>query len=101
MSRSHRPSKLDITVARIDAFNEAQGGGVAIRKSGAGYSLFREDTGEPLARLRPVGLDDRFEVLYWSDRDRWESVGDLSGHLLPLDQALAFIADDPARCFWH
>ena len=100
MSRSHQLVTLDITVARIEAFNESQGGGVEVRKAGAGYSLFREDTGEPLARLRPVGLDDHFEVFYWSHRDRWERIGDIGSVILPLDQALEFIADDPEGCFW-
>jgi hypothetical protein len=91
---------LDFTLARIAAFSEAQGGGVAIKRAGAGYSLFREDTGDPLARLRPVGQDDRFEVLWWSHRDRWEPVG-VFGVVLPLDEALDFIASDPQGCFWH
>ena len=44
--------KADVMLARIEAFNEAEGGGVEIRKAAKGYSLFRQDTGRPIARLR-------------------------------------------------
>jgi len=101
MARTQRPVTLDITVARIAAFNEAQGGGVEVKKAGAGYSLFREDTGEPVARLRRVGLDDHYEVLWWSYRDKWEPIGDFGGVVLPLDKALDFISRDPDGCFWR
>ncbi len=100
MARSERPVTLDITVARIAAFNEMQGGGVEVKKSRSGYSLYREDTRQPIARLRPVGLDDHFEIFWWSYRERWEPVGEF-GVVLPLDKALDFIAQDPDDCFWH
>jgi hypothetical protein len=101
MARTQRPVTLDITAARIAAFNDAHGGGVAVKKSGGGYSLYREHTGEPVARLRPVGLDDRFEILWWSYRERWESLGAIGGAILPLTEALELVARDPYGCFWH
>jgi len=65
----------DDFLARIEAFNEAKGGGVVIRKAARGYSLFRADTGRPVARLRPTGRGDQVEVLWWSHRDRWDQMG--------------------------
>jgi hypothetical protein len=100
MPNQQRRMTLDITVGRIEAFNSAHGGGVAVRKDAHGYSLFREDTGAPVARLRPTKSSHLMEVLRWSWRDRWDSIGDFGVHL-PLDEALDYIADDPEGCFWH
>jgi hypothetical protein len=90
----------DPLLERIEAFNQAQGGGVVIRRAGKGYSLFVEEDGSPIARLRLTGNGDEVEVLWWSHRDRWESIGDFGGEFMPLDEALEFIVDDPYGCFW-
>jgi hypothetical protein len=93
---------LDFIQSRIEAFNEEQGGGVAVRKDRHGYTLMREDSGEPIARLRPRERGDRFEILYWSAfRERWRPVGPFGGVILALDDALEFIANDPMDCFWR
>ena len=60
----------------IEGFNEARGGGVVVRKAAQGYSLFREDNGKPIARLRANGKDDLVEIMWWSHPDRWEHIGD-------------------------
>jgi hypothetical protein len=101
MANQQRRMTLDITQGRIEAFNNAHGGGVLVRKDAHGYSLFREDTGAPVARLRPAKKSDLMEVLWWSWRDRWDSIGDFGGVHLPLDEALDYIAEDPEGCFWH
>jgi hypothetical protein len=101
MANQQRRMTLDITQGRIEAFNNAHGGGVLVRKDAHGYSLFREDTGAPVARLRPAKKSDLMEVLWWSWRDRWASIGDFGGVHLPLDEALDYIAEDPEGCFWH
>ncbi len=88
-------------LARIEAFNKAKGGGVLIRKQSKGYSLFREDTGEPVARLRPTGKGDRVEIMWWSHRDKWDQIGDFGPMTMPLDEALKYIARDPMGIFWH
>jgi hypothetical protein len=62
--------KRDDILARIEEFNEAKGGGVVIRKVANGYSMFREDNGKPIARLRPTGKSDQVEVMWWSHRDK-------------------------------
>ena len=101
MSQTRRRNNLDLTQGRIEAFNQANGGGVVVRKSSGGYSLFVESTGVPVARLRPVGDGDNFEVLWWSHREKWEQIGDFGGMRMPLDDALNYIARDPMDCFWH
>jgi hypothetical protein len=93
--------KADEMLARIEAFNETQGGGVLIRKAAKGYSLFREDTREPVARLRPTRRGDQVEVMWWSHRDKWDQIGDFGPMLMSLDQALDYIARDPMGFFWH
>ncbi len=100
-SASGRAITLDFVQYRIEAFNREQGGGVAVRKDRNGYTLVRDDSGTPLARLRPKDADGKYEVLYWSaDTDRWRAVGTLGGTILALDEALDFIATDPMECFW-
>lgn len=100
--REGRGVILDFVQSRIEAFNTEQGGGVAVRKDAHGYTLRREDTGMPIARLRPQGSGDRFEILYWSPfRERWLPVGMFGGMVLSLLDALEFIAKDPMDCFWR
>jgi len=51
---------------RIEAFNQARGGGVAVHKAGRGYTLTSQHTGAPLARLKPTGDADKVQVLWWT-----------------------------------
>jgi hypothetical protein len=98
---SARAITLDFVQYRIEAFNREQGGGVVVRKDRNGYTLVGEDSGVPIARLRPKDTKGNYEVLYWSaDADRWRAVGVNGGTVLALDEALDFIAADPMDCFW-
>jgi hypothetical protein len=97
----HRRTTLDLTQGRIEAYNARRGGGVMVRKDAHGYSLFREADGAPIARLRPGKSADLMEILWWSHRERWESIGDFGGVWMPLEEALDYIANDPMGCFWH
>ena len=54
-----------------------------------------------MARFRPTGAGDAVEVKWWSHRERWDDVGDFGPMVLPLDRALAYLAEDPMGCFWH
>ena len=83
--------------ARIEAFNRARGGGVAVHKAGRGYSLFSERTGAPLARLKPTGEADKVQVLWWNGQ-RWTAPGPFGIETMPLDAALSRIASEPH--FW-
>lgn len=92
--------KPDTLLDGIIAFNEAKGGGVRIEKRSRGYSLFREDNGRPIARLRPTGKDDLVEVMWWSHRDRWDQIGDFGPMVISLNDALNYVARDPMGIFW-
>lgn len=94
-------AKPDKMLDRINAFNEANGGGVIVQKAAKGYSLFREDNGKPIGRLRPTGSNDEVEIFWWSHRDKWDQIGDFAGMFMALDEALDYIAKDPMGCFWH
>jgi hypothetical protein len=92
---------IDFIQRRIEAFNEELGGGVSVRKDRNGYTLIREDTGLPMARLRPDESNGGFEVLCWSrSRERWRPIGEWGASMRSLDEALDFIASDPMDCFW-
>lgn len=93
--------KVDSILDRILAYDRQNGGGIAVRKVGPGYSLFEQDNGRPVARLKPMGDGDRVEVMWWSHRNKWEQIGGMGRMVMPLDEALNFIARDPCGCFWH
>lgn len=83
--------------ARIEAFNQGRGGGVAVHKARHGYSLLSERTGAPLARLKPTGDTDKVQVLRWNGQ-RWGASGPFGVATMPLDAALDYIASEPH--FW-
>jgi hypothetical protein len=95
--RVKRDRKSDPLLERIQAFDRARGGGVVVERVARGYSLVSAATGAPIARLRPTGVGDEVEVLWWR-RERWAPFGAFGPLVLPLDQALACIASEPA--FW-
>jgi len=82
-------------IERIAAYPWPRGG-VTVRKLSGGYSLTSARTGAPVARLRPLPDHGLFEVLWWR-RDAWGPAGPF-GAVLPLDEALAFIASETH--FW-
>ena len=86
-----RAITLDFVQYRIEAFNREQGGGVLVRKDRNGYTLVREESGMPIARLRPKDDKGQYEVLYWSpDTDRWRAVGLHGGTILALRRSPRF-----------
>lgn len=89
--------KSDPVRERITAFNQARGGGVLVHKAGHGYSLLSERTGAPIARLRPTGDADKVQVLWWNG-ERWGAAGPFGIATMPLNEALDYIASEPA--FW-
>jgi hypothetical protein len=106
-ARVGRPDKagrsviIDFIQRRIEAYNNELGGGVSVRKHRDGYTLTREDTGAPMARLRADARPGSFEVLCWSKRSaRWRPVGEWGTSFASVDEALDFIANDPMNCFW-
>jgi hypothetical protein len=50
--------------------------------------------------LKPTGNGDEIRLEYWSHRRRWEDVDDMGGVVLPLDEALKFIANEGVFWTW-
>ena len=85
----------DVVLERIAAHPWPRGG-VQARWIRGGYTLTSARTGAPVARLKPMPPAAHFEVLWWR-REAWGSAGPF-GAAFALDDALAFIAAEPA--FW-
>jgi hypothetical protein len=88
----------DAIIRRIEHFAFPQGAVRAERRN-CGYTLTHAATGAPVARLCPDSDNEHVEVLYWSLRtNRWSPTGPFGRTILPLDQALRFIAAE--AIFW-
>jgi hypothetical protein len=85
-------------LARIQAFDAANGGGVAVKRDRGAYVLTFLGVGAPIARLKPTGDGDEVRLAHWSHRGKWEDVGGMGGVFLPLDEALDYIASE--GLFW-
>jgi len=84
--------------ARIEAYPwPPQRSGVEVVRANKGYTLYSQRTGGPVARLRPTGQDDKVQVLWWR-RDAWGDPGPFGREVMPLDEALEFIASQ--GFFW-
>jgi hypothetical protein len=92
------PGMTDAIIACIESF-QCRRGRLHVERRNRGYTLYHADSGAPVARLRPTGTDDRVEVLYWSLwKERWTSTGPFGRTVLPLKDALKFIASEDI--FW-
>ncbi len=93
-----RHMQYDDIPARIKAFDDANGGGVGYYEDNGAYHLCLLETEAPTARLKPTGNGNEVRLGYWSHRREWEDIDDMGGGVMPLDEALEFIANE-AR-FW-
>lgn len=88
----------DPVIQAIERFRCAKGPLSAERRN-RGYTIYTADTGTPVARLRQAGAHGNFEVLYWSLwKERWTSTGPFGRTVLPIEDALRFIAYEDI--FW-
>lgn len=90
----------DDIAAQIEAFDEANGGGVRCYKDKGAYHLCMLQTEAPIARLTPTGKRDEVRISYWSHRSKWENIDDMGGTVMPLDEALEFIANEAVFWIW-
>ena len=90
--------QCDAIAARLEAFDNANGGGVGYYKDNGAYHLYLLETEAPIARLKPTGNGDEVRLGYWSHRRTWEDIDDMGGVTMPLDDALEFIANE--AIFW-
>lgn len=72
-------------------------GGVEVVRANRGYTLHSRRTGGQVARLRPTGTNDNGQVLWWR-RDAWGAPGPFGPVIMPLNQALDFVATE--GFFW-
>jgi hypothetical protein len=72
-------------------------GGVEVVRANRGYTLYSRRTGGQVARLRPTGKGDEVQVLWWR-RDAWAPPGDFGPVVMPLNDALGFVATE--GFFW-
>ena len=89
-------SRPDPIRERIAAYHFPRGGVEVVRAKG-GYTLYSRRTDGPVARLRPTGDGDCVQVLWWR-REAWGAPSDFGPVIMPLDEALAFIAQE--GFFW-
>ena len=88
----------DPIIQSVEDFRCPRGALFAERRN-RGYTLYDAVSGAPVARLRPTGRDDRFEVLFWSLwKERWAPTGPFGRTVLSVDEALRFIAQEDI--FW-
>ncbi len=91
-------SVINDIVQRIERFHFPRGAVVCEHRN-RGYTLYHALSAAPVARLRPTGRNDSVEVLYWSARkERWTAAGPFGRTVLPIDDALDFIAHEDI--FW-
>jgi hypothetical protein len=90
----------DDIAARIEAFDDANGGGVGYYEDKGACHLCLLETEAPIARLKPTGNGDEVRLGYWSHRRGWEDVDDMGGVVLTLDEALEFIANEGVFWTW-
>jgi hypothetical protein len=88
----------DPIIQRIERYHCPRGELFAQHRN-RGYTLHSANSGALVARLRPTGPDDSFEVLHWSlGKTRWTSTGPFGRTVLSIEDALRFIAYEDI--FW-
>src|SRR5215208_6210526 len=92
-----------VTMAGVDAMRERIAahpwprGGVEVIRVNRGYTLYSRRTGGQVARLRPTGENDDVQVLWWRGAG-WATPGDFGPLIMPLNEALNFVATE--SFFW-
>jgi hypothetical protein len=72
-------------------------GGVEVVRANRGYTLYSRCTDGPVARLHPTGDGDKVQVMWWRGT-AWAAPGDFGPVIMPINQALEFIATE--SFFW-
>lgn len=95
----HKGAMTDENIIQlIEKFN-FDAGPVTVERRSHGFTLIHAETGAPIARLRPIGHDHLFDILYWSLwKQRWVPFGPLGRTAARVEQAVCIIAE--AAIFW-
>lgn len=95
--RKAERDKADDSMSRIQAVFRKRGCPAFPAKVSRGYTIYYEH--QAVSRIRP--RDNWWEVLWWSHRDKWESIGDLGGVIFDtVEEAAQYVLDDPMGIFW-
>jgi hypothetical protein len=70
----------------------------AVRPMSWGYAVFNDDD-VPVALIRRH--KERWEVLLWTRREKWEPIGDLGVSFETVQDAAGYVVDDPLGIFWR
>ncbi len=90
--------KADDAMSRIKAVFEKRGCPAFPVRVSRGYTIYYE--GGAVARIRQ--RDKWWEVLWWTHRDKWESIGDMGGVVCDtVEEATEYVLKDPMGIFWR
>ena len=90
--------KSDRPKSKLEAVFSKRGCPAVAQRINRGYTIFYED--KAVSRIRE--RSGRWEVLWWSHRDKWESIGDLGGMSFNrIEQAAEYVLEDPMGIFWR
>src|SRR3954464_2562027 len=96
-------SKEVVTMAGTDAMRERIAAhpwprsGVEVIRANRGDTLYGRRTGGQGARVRPTGENDDVQILWWRGAG-WATPGDFGPLIMPLNEALNFVATE--GFFW-
>jgi len=78
-------------MSRIKAVFKKRGCPAFPARVSRGYTIFYENA--MVSRIRQRGK--WWEVLWWSHRDKWQSIGDMGGVLFDMvEEAATYVLDD-------
>jgi hypothetical protein len=90
-------ANLDLSKTRIEAVFASRGCPAEVVRMNRGYTIVYE--GRAVSRIRQLGAS--WEVVWWSHRDKWQSIGDFGGVVFDtIDEAANYVLDDPMGIFW-
>ena len=69
-----------------------------VRPMSWGYAVFDDDD-VPVALIRH--RQDRWEVLLWTRREKWERIGDSGVFFDAVQDAAGYVVDDPLGVLWR
>jgi len=95
--RKAERDKSDKALSRIQAVLRKRRCPAFPARVSRGYTIYHE--GGAVSRIRQH--DKGWEVLWWSHRNKWESIGDLGGVAFDtVEEATKYVLDDPMGIFW-
>jgi len=94
--------RRDPILQEIEHYLANAGAQCVVQRINKGYSILDGETGAPVTRFRMKDEAMRqVEVLWWSHRDKWDSIGDFGGMIMSLNEALDFVKADNMGIFWR